>query len=71
MGPYNNGCTNAKFLAIISVYWPGLHELFPTCCDSETVCETEGMCTVYCENVSMCTTTSSPLVCTHLSGDNG
>lgn len=38
VGPYSNCWRNAKFLAIISVYWPGLHELFPTCWDSEIVC---------------------------------
>lgn len=44
LGPYNNGCRNAKFLAIISVYWPGLHELFPTCWDSEIVCVSLCVC---------------------------
>lgn len=38
MGPYNNSCRNAKFLAVISVYWPGLYKPFPTNWATESNC---------------------------------
>lgn len=44
MRPYKNSCGNVKFLPIISVYWPRLHERFPPCGDTAGVCVCDSVC---------------------------